>query len=86
LLEQTTLAIAKATGYKGNLGRCENLAQLAVDIGMLQEQFIGSNQAKQRLVLVFDGIDSQRDAPHTLIPALARLSEIVRHLLFLQHS
>ena len=30
-----------------------------------------------RFVLVFDGIDRQRDAPHTLLPALARLSEIV---------
>jgi len=30
-----------------------------------------------KFVLVFDGIDKQRDAPHTLIPALARLSEIV---------
>nr|XP_036584171.1 origin recognition complex subunit orc5 [Colletotrichum truncatum]KAF6793560.1 origin recognition complex subunit orc5 [Colletotrichum truncatum] len=30
-----------------------------------------------RLVLVFDSIDRQRDAPPTLLPALARLSEII---------
>jgi origin recognition complex subunit 5 len=32
-----------------------------------------------RFVLVFDAVDRQRDAPHTLLPALARLSEIVRN-------
>jgi len=30
-----------------------------------------------RFVLVFDGIDRQREAPGTLLPGLARLSEIV---------
>jgi origin recognition complex subunit 5 len=29
-------------------------------------------------VLVFDGIDQQREAPPTLLPALARLGEFVR--------
>jgi len=33
--------------------------------------------ANWRFVLVFDGIDQQREAPATLLPALARLSEIV---------
>lgn len=77
LLEQTTLSIAKAIEYRGTLGKCENLAQLAVDVAMLQEQWTGAGEGRKRLVLVFDGIDSQRDAPHTLIPALARLGEIV---------
>ncbi|KAI9713364.1 MAG: hypothetical protein M1812_006642 [Candelaria pacifica] len=35
---------------------------------------------KTRLVLVFDGIDRQRDAPPTLLPTLARLGEIISHL------
>jgi hypothetical protein len=37
----------------------------------------GSEGRKGRFVLVFDGIDQQRDAPPTLLPALARLGEIV---------
>lgn len=84
LLEQTSLALAKATGYRGTLGKCENLAQLAVDIGMLQEQWLQSSQGRKRLVIVFDGIDGQKEAPHTLLPALARLSEIVRSRMFLR--
>lgn len=35
------------------------------------------NDTRRRFVLVFDGIDRQREAPPTLLPALARLSEIV---------
>lgn len=31
-----------------------------------------------RFVLVLDGLDKARDAPPTLVPAMARLSEIVR--------
>jgi origin recognition complex subunit 5 len=30
-----------------------------------------------KFVLVFDGIDAQREAPPTLIPALARFGEMV---------
>lgn len=55
--------------------RCENVSQLVVEL---------SKQLKYtprpdgfRFILVFDAIDRQRDAPHTLLPALARLSEIV---------
>ena len=77
LLEQTTLQIAKAIGYDGTLGRCENLAQLRVDIGRLLEEWAESSQGRTRMVLVFDGIDIQKDAPQTLVPALARLGEIV---------
>ena len=51
-------------------GRCENLSSLTVHLKRLirpQSQFI----------LVFDGVDRQREAPPTLLPALARLGEIV---------
>jgi origin recognition complex subunit 5 len=78
LLEQTIGAVAKAVEFKGTLGRCENLAQLAVETGRLLEDWTTSNNnGRKRLVLVFDGIDHQRDAPPTLLPALARLGEIV---------
>ena len=32
-----------------------------------------------KLILVFDGIDKQREAQPTLIPGLVRLGSIVRH-------
>jgi len=81
LLEQTVGAVAKAVNWKGNISRCENLSQLVVEIGRLLEDWSTSEEedkGKKRFVLVFDGIDRQRDAPPTLLPALARLGEIVR--------
>ena len=79
LLEQTVGAAAKALESKGNIGRCENLAQLVVELGRLLEKWRMDAEGgeKRRLVLVFDGIDNQRDAPPTLLPALARLGEVV---------
>lgn len=76
MLEQTIGAVAQALGSTGNIARCENLAQLAVEIGGLLEVWTSLN-GRRRLVLVFDGIDRQRDAPPTLLQALARLGEIV---------
>ena len=74
--------------------RCETLAALAVELGRLLERYGRSDRddgrqdgedapavvpdIRRRFVLVFDGIDRQREAPPTLLPALARLSEIVR--------
>lgn len=79
LLEQTVGAVAKALEWKGNIGRCENLAQLVVELGRLLENWRMDPEGdeQRRLVLVFDGIDNQRDAPPTLLPALARLGEVV---------
>jgi len=59
--------------------RTENLSALLVHLQRLLNEGSGSgiNGQTSKLVLVFDGIDKQRDAPPTLIPALARLSEIV---------
>lgn len=51
-------------------GRCENLSALQVNLERLLEK-------QKRFTLVFDGIDQQREAPATLIPALARFGETV---------
>ncbi|KAI9744246.1 MAG: hypothetical protein M1818_002398 [Claussenomyces sp. TS43310] len=83
LLEATVGAIAEAVGWTRSIGRCESLAQLVVEVGRLLEA-LGQQTNKEgevitpaaHFVLVFDGIDRQRDAPPTLLPALARLAEI----------
>ncbi|KAH6669931.1 origin recognition complex subunit 5 C-terminus-domain-containing protein [Halenospora varia] len=81
LLEQTVGSVAKAVDWEGNVGRGENLAQLVVEIGKMVESWTSEEyDGKRRLVLVFDGIDRQRDAPPTLLPALARLGEIIPNL------
>jgi origin recognition complex subunit 5 len=80
LLEQTIGAVARAVDFKGNIGRCENLPQLVVEVGRLLESRATSAEedaGRHRLTLVFDGIDHQRDGPPTLLPALVRLGEIV---------
>jgi origin recognition complex subunit 5 len=76
LMEQTVGAVARALGSGKIVGRCENLAQLVVEIGNLVEDWTVAEEHR-RLVLVFDGIDHQKEAPPTLLPALARLGEIV---------
>ena len=76
------------------VARCETLAALAVELGRLLERYDGQGtrdededgdddgnrkrKTRRRFVLVFDGIDRQREAPPTLLPALARLSEMVK--------
>jgi origin recognition complex subunit 5 len=50
--------------------RCENLSALQVHLERLL-------QGQKRFTIVFDGIDRQREAPMTLIPALARFGEMV---------
>ncbi|KIV98553.1 uncharacterized protein PV09_09649 [Verruconis gallopava] len=78
LLEQTvtTAAGAVETYHHANHahnGRCENLNSLYVQLSAMLED-------GKELVLVFDGIDHQRDAPPTLIPALARFAETISSL------
>lgn len=51
-------------------GRCENLSALTVHLQRLVAK-------QQKFILVFDGVDKQREAPPTLLPALARLGEFV---------
>lgn len=56
-------------------GRCEHVSTLAV---LLSECLASrSGKAIEKFVLVLDGIDKQREAPQTLLSALARLGEIV---------
>jgi origin recognition complex subunit 5 len=93
LLETIVGAIAHSIGWKGNVHRCENLAQLAVEIDRLLDgnshkpNSDGEDDGtKSKFVLVLDGIDKQRDAPPTLLPALARMGEIVSvHLIPERH-
>lgn len=75
LFERTTAAVADALRYDEFVGRCETLSALTVELSkMLKYVDRGKNS---RFVLVFDAIDRQKEAPPTLLPALARLSEIV---------
>ncbi|KAK4504928.1 hypothetical protein PRZ48_002891 [Zasmidium cellare] len=54
-------------------GRCENLSSLSVHLQRLLEK-------RDKFVLVLDGVDKQREAPPTLLPALARLGEVIPQL------
>jgi len=51
-------------------GRCDSISAFVVNLQRLLE-------GAARFVLVFDGIDRQREAAPTLLPALVRLGEIV---------
>lgn len=75
LFETTVGKVAQAVGSDTSLPRCENLAQLAFELSKLLKYAPPSNM--RGFVLVFDAMDRQREAPPTLLPALARLSEIV---------
>jgi len=52
-------------------GRCESISVLAVQLQQLLHR-------QKKFILVFDGIDRQREAPPTLLPAIVRLGEIVK--------
>ncbi|KAJ5211535.1 uncharacterized protein N7498_003181 [Penicillium cinerascens] len=59
-------------------GRCEHVSSLTV---LLEECLASRAEKKQgKFVLVLDEIDRQREAPHTLLSALARLGEIIPSL------
>ncbi|KAK8094711.1 hypothetical protein PG997_001396 [Apiospora hydei] len=78
LFERTTAAVAHALQWPNPAGRCETLAALTVELSkMLKYVERGKGW---RFVLVFDAIDRQKEAPPTLLPALARLSEIIPNL------
>ncbi|KAH9843437.1 Origin recognition complex subunit 5 [Teratosphaeria destructans] len=85
LLEKTVAEVHRVLqedkGTPEYMGRCENMAALTVHLQRLLEK-------QSKLVLVLDGIDKQREAPPTLLPALARLGEIIPTLatvLVVQH-
>lgn len=78
LLEQTVSASKEAleAGIPDDLiesvdERCENISAFAVQLQRLLE-------GRGKFILVFDGIDQQREALPTLISAIARLGETVR--------
>ena len=82
LFEKTGDELRSVTGSSGTQTRCENMSQLTIELASVIEQM--DHPVPWRLVLVFDGIDRQREAPYSLLPALARLSEIVRILLLVK--
>ncbi|KAK2016593.1 origin recognition complex subunit Orc5 [Colletotrichum eremochloae] len=75
LFERTVAAVVDAIKWDAPPRKCETLAQLMVELCKMLKY----TQRPQgwRLTLVFDAIDRQRDAPPTLLPALARLSEVI---------
>ncbi|KAK3170045.1 hypothetical protein OEA41_009430, partial [Lepraria neglecta] len=54
-------------------GRCESISAFVVEL----QRLLGG---RGRFILVFDGIDHQRDAAPTLLPAIARLGEMIPNL------
>lgn len=65
-------------------GRCEHVSTLAV---LLEESLaVRAEEQRGKFVLVLDEIDRQREAPQTLLSALARLGEIVSGLQALRSS
>ncbi|KAI2464293.1 origin recognition complex subunit 5 C-terminus-domain-containing protein [Annulohypoxylon bovei var. microspora] len=80
LFERTVGSVADALQWEGEtVGRCETLAALTVELTKMLK-YDQRYDTNWRFVLVFDGIDRQRDAPPTLLPALARLSELIPNL------
>lgn len=71
--------VAEAVGWAGTAARCENLAQFVVELSKLLSDQVhhATRSTKRRFVLVFDAIDKQREPLPTLLPALARLGELV---------
>lgn len=77
LLERTITSIQDALKDHGTNevesvgdGRCESISAFVVELQQLLE-------GRGRFILVFDGIDRQREAVPTLLPAMARLGEMV---------
>ena len=84
LLERTISAAVEALAAGSpddsitNLdGRCESISAFVAQLQLLLE-------GKGKFILVFDGIDRQREALPTLISAIARLGEVVG--IFLDHQ
>ncbi|KAL6720286.1 hypothetical protein ACLMJK_002207 [Lecanora helva] len=54
-------------------GKCESISTFVVELQRLLE-------GVERFILVFDGIDRQRESAPTLLPAIARLGELIPNL------
>ena len=77
LLERTISATKEALKGQSNReevdirdGRCDSISAFVVELQHLLE-------GRGKFILAFDGIDDQREAAPTLLPAIARLGEIV---------
>lgn len=78
LYERVVSAVAAAVRAQDRAPkRCETMAQLAVAMGDMLQDNARERNPRWRFALVLDSMDRQRDAPATLLPALARLSEMV---------
>jgi len=62
--------VGMAEGESIGNRRCESISAFVVELQQLLE-------GRGRFIVVFDGIDRQREAATTLLPALARLGETV---------
>ena len=70
MIKEALAAHGQLEEANGLDGRCENISAFTVELQHLL-------QGKGKFILVFDGIDRQREAAPTLLPAIARLGEIV---------
>ncbi|KAL2004854.1 hypothetical protein VTN00DRAFT_3127 [Thermoascus crustaceus] len=62
-------------------GKCEHVSTLVVLLGeVLASTTTPEGRRAEKFVLVLDGIDRQREAPPTLLSALARLGEVIPSL------
>ncbi|KAK3946288.1 putative origin recognition complex subunit orc5 protein [Diplogelasinospora grovesii] len=75
LFESAVGKSADALQWPGAPSRCESLSQLTVELSKMLKY--PPRPDRFRFVLVFDGIDRQRETPPTLLPALARLPELI---------
>ncbi|RAL12083.1 putative RNA-binding protein [Aspergillus homomorphus CBS 101889] len=87
ILWATLEALGKRDEWeKYGKGRCEHVSSLAVllneCLASVSSSVSSTEPAKRtdKFVLVLDGIDKQREAPPTLLPALARLGEVIPSL------
>ncbi|KAK1832719.1 putative origin recognition complex subunit orc5 protein [Podospora conica] len=75
LFETVVGKVASALQWGHPPARCESISQLTVELSKMLKY--APRPPNFRFVLVLDSIDRQREAPPTLLPALARLSEII---------
>ncbi|KAH8897850.1 hypothetical protein GQ53DRAFT_712331 [Thozetella sp. PMI_491] len=73
--ERTLARVADTLGWESKATRCDDTTQLALELAKMLK--FAERPDSFRFVLVLDGIDRQREAQPTLLPALARLSEII---------
>lgn len=74
LFESVVGKVASSLQWGHPPARCEAISQLTVELSKMLKY--APRPDNFRFVLVLDSIDRQREAPPTLLPALARLSEI----------